>query len=156
MPGQFFVVHRDNRDHFPRKLRDITSGLAGDWSLPVTILIHPSSPTANHTITEQHPLSICIITATLSRKPLECTTNDRSTFPLLVTSLPRKHVLGLFVVEMLYRHESSLSLTLRNRLQRSSNALHRVPPQQPRNQCKESTNFSQNEKTCWNSTTSAR
>jgi hypothetical protein len=70
---------------------------------------------------------------------------------MLITSLPRKHVLSLFVIEMLYRHESSLSLTLPIGLQRSP------PPDLPLNQATKdqaSTNMSQNVGTCWNSTSS--
>jgi hypothetical protein len=37
----------------------------------------------------------------------------RST-PILITSLPRKHRLSLFVVEILYRPDQPLSLTLQN------------------------------------------
>ena len=73
-------------------------------------------------------------------------------FRWLITSLPRKLVLALFVIEMLYRHECPLTLTLRNGLQRSS------PPRLPINRAtrgKESTNFIQNEGTCWDLTTSA-
>jgi hypothetical protein len=44
---------------------------------------------------------------------------------VLITSLPRKHLLTLLVVEMLYRRESPLSLTLS---QLFSNALHRFLP----------------------------
>jgi hypothetical protein len=52
------------------------------------------------------------------RNPLQ--TIDRI-FPCAIASSPRKHRLGLFVIEILYRHQSPLSLS-------ASNSLHRVLP----------------------------
>jgi hypothetical protein len=49
---------------------------------------------------------------------------------VLITSCQTKRLLGLFLIEMLYRHESPLSLTLRIGLQHSPPRT----PQQPRNQ----------------------
>ena len=70
---------------------------------------------------------ISIITATRSRTHQKCSTptTDQSPFPVLITSLPRRHLLGLFVIEMLYRQESPLSLRLGNAQQRHN-------PKQPR------------------------
>jgi hypothetical protein len=61
--------------------------------------------------------AISIITGTQSGKPPEMPHNRSiSLSRCLITSLPRKHVLGLFVIEMLYRHEPPLTLTLPNAL----------------------------------------
>ena len=96
-------------------------------------------------------MSISCVEFTQSGKPPEMPHNRPISFSGADYLLPNKTAPGRLYDRNAVPHESPLSLTLRNGLQGSQ------PPSLPINRAtrgKESTNSSQNEETCWNSTTS--
>jgi len=107
------------------------SRLAGDWSLPAPISIRPHCP-ANHPTT---PPATSLDARDFDNNGHAIWKTPRNAlqpidppFPLSDYPLPEKTAPRSFQLQSLYRHESPLSLTLRNGLQRSSNALHRAQP----------------------------